>query len=899
VRHQFKIGMFCELKHDVATALKHYKQAYLHVLEIKLTDVNNLEVKTVAGFINYKICRLNFRVSAPLDAISQFRKHIDYFKARTGIPDLAFEHSAWMAKQFSLFGDIFHDAVKDGLQAIQTQHPGFYYQQAALHSMTRREDCIRLCKFSQKISPDPLEKADILEYLGQRPWRQCCQANEPLDSAMEQAGIMSLQAQELNFDHSGIIFQLLSNSVAQFREYKSVRLTLSLMVKMGEECFHAKDHAKALSLLNRVTVYYRSERWWALLTSILVTGLRCAYFTGSVEDYITFSLELVGRHAEIEVEEKKRIMRNLLKVVEGEVPDPEIMYEASTSEGDRSCFENAMASKKLLTIPMTTIAGFVECRAAFDADSFHADEEVYIKVYLRSTAVMPVKVSNLSVIFSNQAYNQLSFSTLNEESADGKHSNYLVLNPETVKCVSFSFILLPADIGSRLEVNHIRFNIGRQAVLVWNGAGIDANYQSSELQQSGYGRVSVMRNRTGDINWSSVQIHPYADLVPRKCNILLNFIHDAPSYVGEYHPIKIEVVNAEDHEITDICIKVRIEIKDEEQSTRTSCILKSIPNDRGDESEKDDELLFEGGNLAPGAQAVSCFYLHSQHDVEEKIIAEVEYFVVVPCGDSQSSVKCKCMKEETLAVRVLSPIAVSYRFSNMQFRMIDKINAMEPFLLFCRLGISPEWPILIKSTSFQLSDRVSLKSGGSTGQLTDTELSDGTEAAECHCLVTSEISMQSEEISLGDYVIEWRRTDSSMALPSVVTKIPLPNIIVEETPIYIETNLPSCGSTQEVVPVSYTIYNRTNMVQEVEGEIEPSDDFMFSGNSQVQFRILPHDSHVLYYNMYPTVPGNAKIPKLHVSLPRYLSKSVDTMAQRMLPNSIFVTPLKLVDEAAE
>ena len=34
---------------------RHYKQAYLHLLEIKLTDVNNLEVKTVAGFINYKV----------------------------------------------------------------------------------------------------------------------------------------------------------------------------------------------------------------------------------------------------------------------------------------------------------------------------------------------------------------------------------------------------------------------------------------------------------------------------------------------------------------------------------------------------------------------------------------------------------------------------------------------------------------------------------------------------------------------------------------------------------------------------------------------------------------------------------------------------------------------------
>ena len=37
---------------------RHYKQAYNHLLEIKLTDVNNLEVKTVAGFINYKVNQL-------------------------------------------------------------------------------------------------------------------------------------------------------------------------------------------------------------------------------------------------------------------------------------------------------------------------------------------------------------------------------------------------------------------------------------------------------------------------------------------------------------------------------------------------------------------------------------------------------------------------------------------------------------------------------------------------------------------------------------------------------------------------------------------------------------------------------------------------------------------------
>ena len=41
--------------------------------------------------------------SAPLDAISQFRKHVDLFKEKVGCPDLAFEHSAWLSKQWVFF----------------------------------------------------------------------------------------------------------------------------------------------------------------------------------------------------------------------------------------------------------------------------------------------------------------------------------------------------------------------------------------------------------------------------------------------------------------------------------------------------------------------------------------------------------------------------------------------------------------------------------------------------------------------------------------------------------------------------------------------------------------------------------------------------------------------------
>ena len=34
---------------------RHYKQAYGHVLDLRMHDTNLLEIKTIAGFVNYKV----------------------------------------------------------------------------------------------------------------------------------------------------------------------------------------------------------------------------------------------------------------------------------------------------------------------------------------------------------------------------------------------------------------------------------------------------------------------------------------------------------------------------------------------------------------------------------------------------------------------------------------------------------------------------------------------------------------------------------------------------------------------------------------------------------------------------------------------------------------------------
>lgn len=178
---------------------RYYKQAYLSLLDIRTYDTNIFEIKTIAGLINFKLCQLFFDIKHPIDAIDQFRKHIDIFRNKIGPAEMAFEHSAWLSKQFELMGETFEDAIKKGyLNAVQTQHPGFYYHSAANQCIQRRansKDFLRKPS-TNKEGHSPIEDLNCLEFYGQRPWRQGQQGMDILDEEKERDGILSLQELE-------------------------------------------------------------------------------------------------------------------------------------------------------------------------------------------------------------------------------------------------------------------------------------------------------------------------------------------------------------------------------------------------------------------------------------------------------------------------------------------------------------------------------------------------------------------------------------------------------------------------------------------------------------------------------------------------------------------------------
>lgn len=59
-------------------------------------------------------------------------------------------------------------------------------------------------------------------------------------------------------------------------------------------------------------------------------------------------------------------------------------------------------------------------------------------------------------------------------------------------------------------------------------------------------------------------------------------------------------------------------------------------------------------------------------------------------------------------------------------------------------------------------------------------------------------------------------------------------LCLTERTLPLSLDLPSFGRVRESLPVRYHLQNKTDLVQDVEISVEPSDAFMFSGLKQVR-----------------------------------------------------------------
>lgn len=253
IRHQFKQGFISEMRNDLSTALKYYNQAYVALSEIAATNANCVEVKTIAGYTNHKICRLMFKLNVPRDSITQFKAHVEKYRPLVGVKELAFEHYAWLSVQYSAFAELFCEAIKGGLKAIQTQHPGIYYEKAAEYIGQRKEAFQQCLSLEEPTTPTTTTMTTLLysEFFGVRGGSRTGEAMS------EQQLITCIHDVERTYNHAAAKIALLGQAMAQFKVNKCLRFRKKLAIGMAEEYLTSGDHAKALTLYSLMLTDYR------------------------------------------------------------------------------------------------------------------------------------------------------------------------------------------------------------------------------------------------------------------------------------------------------------------------------------------------------------------------------------------------------------------------------------------------------------------------------------------------------------------------------------------------------------------------------------------------------------------------------------------------------------------
>lgn len=63
--------------------------------------------------------------------------------------------------------------------------------------------------------------------------------------------------------------------------------------------------------------------------------------------------------------------------------------------------------------------------------------------------------------------------------------------------------------------------------------------------------------------------------------------------------------------------------------------------------------------------------------------------------------------------------------------------------------------------------------------------------------------------------------------------VELPSVNIVKLPVYVQLDIPSVISVQSCAPVVYTVFNRSDLLQDFDVIVESSDAFMFAGHRQV------------------------------------------------------------------
>ncbi|KAL5108672.1 Trafficking protein particle complex subunit 11 [Taenia crassiceps] len=619
VRHTFKIAFFDELKQETNLALKHYRQAYNHLLELKMPNAHLLEFKVVAGFINFKICRISFQMRTS-DAISQFQRHVEFFKTAVGMPELAYEHEAWLSKQYEIFGGLLDEATEFSSKVPIAQHPGLYFYEAGRHTMNRRAIAARLCgatagctstQSNDNISTDsstmssnrsptlsaatsivggavrinqtldtpqtaavPTAANSLPEFFGQRAWRNAGQTVETTDPIKEREGILALQAKEAQVDHSKLIIPLFARASLHFDRCGAKRMRNYPIFHMAEEFYLQGEYGNALDHYSKIVDDFRRSDWNPMFTSICYRIFQCASKLQKHSLIVSSAIELLSNHSALLQSEKEKIYKVIFSKNELQVDwsgsvaacQPSVELGISTPE----------------VVNLTHLKSCVEVKVQFAKSFFSIDEAVKLLVFIKSFTTRTLHFDALSVKLKHESLQDRQIAPTNASTTTASSSSICEwtqpfhLTPEDhLRLVVFT--LDPNTLGSSVQVEAIQAAIpyfgdgNRRYHLCWSPSTEVSSPMSTVVPCNYMSRLEEMKsifasdenvNSTFKSNltpqWELFTNQLSAEILPKSSKLEMNLRHTPPLLCNEKYVILCQVLNTEAAELTDLTVSAML-----------------------------------------------------------------------------------------------------------------------------------------------------------------------------------------------------------------------------------------------------------------------------------------------------------------------------------------------------
>jgi hypothetical protein len=233
----------------------------------------------------------------------------------------------------------------------------------------------------------------------------------------------------------------------------------------------------------------------------------------------------------------------------------------------------------------------------------------------------------------------------------------------------------------------------------------------------------------------------------------------------------------------------------------------------------------------------------------------------------------------------------------LKMHKINSVNIGEPFIILCELKNQSEYTIKFKDSSLKRVSELSFKDNVEPQSiLKDEILSQNESACECYQLVFTENCKQ--DSSLGDYLIEWKRShEDEINEFYTQTIFKLPSIVLNNFPLFVDSILPSYACMNSNFTIENRLKNNSNRVISIECSLEDNEYFSISGNKLERLMIMPFEAYNFVYSLYPLQAGYCKLPRLHVKFDQNDESinewsNIDDIIQNMLTHDIFVMPLK-------